>query len=127
MPKLARPRLVAMVAILPCCMLLLSASPMQAQARSSRDVPGLDLRVRPGDVPPDPSDLLAEEPMPDENAGGPFATPEAMAAADRVQRSEIPDRRRGLNALQAGQGSFLSEFLENKTIPLFRVTVEPPF
>lgn len=126
MPNLATTRLVATATMLPCCAFLLLAAPSQTQARPSPLPPNLDLRVQPGDVQPDTDDLpIGVQGVND--VGGPFATPEAMAEADRMQRTEIPNRRRGPGAVQPGEGNFLQDLLQNKTIPLFRVTVEPPF
>ena len=126
MPSLATTRLVATSTLLSCCALLLLAAPSHAQARPNPTPVKYDLRVQPSDVQPDAGDLPAEA-LGSDDPGGPFATPEAMAEADRLQRTEIPNRRRGSNAVQPGEGNFLQDLLQNKTIPLFRVTVEPPF
>lgn len=99
-----------------------------AEAKPDPRLAGLDLRVRPGDVGPG-----AGPPLPDASAlapppAAPFDTPEAVAEADRVPRAEIANRRRGGNGPPiGGDGGLLQELLENKTIPLFRVTVQPPF
>ena len=49
---------------------------------------------------------------------------------DQAQRAEPPKRRLPgsgpLDSVTGNQG-VLKDLLENKTIPLFRVTVEPPF
>jgi hypothetical protein len=98
-----------------------------SQARPQRDLATVDLRVRPGDLKPAPRPLvpyaapeLDEEPV--------YALSEQVEATDRARRSEIPDRRREQNLLDIGsEGSLLEELLENQTIPIFWVTVEPPF
>jgi hypothetical protein len=88
----------------------------------------LDLSVRPGDLRPMP---LASLPVLDEPKGAVeahmLAPTDPVAEIDQVRRTEIPDRRRAQSGLEFGDSNLIQELLENKTIPLFRVTVEPPF
>jgi hypothetical protein len=56
-----------------------------------------------------------------------LAPTDPVAEIDQVRRTEIPDRRRAQSGLEFGDSNLIQELLENKTIPLFRVTVEPPF
>jgi hypothetical protein len=87
----------------------------------------LDLRVQPGDVAPPPPPLLPDAPVPP--ALGRQSVPEIVSEVDQVQRVETPQKREGrgpLGSLSSDEG-VLKELLENKTIPLFRVRVTPPF
>lgn len=97
--------------------------PQAAAARQKADAASLDLRLRPGDLrlPPLPSPRRpsGEEP--------PLDQPRSAAETDRVERALIPQRHRGGELFLVGDGGFLEELLEDSTIPLFRVTVEPPF
>lgn len=102
------------------------------EARPERGLSRVDLSVRPGDLklPPTPkpmAPLVSTEPA--TAAGEPvYALSDQVEATDRVRRGEIPDRRRLQNGLGIGPDSgLLAELLEDQTIPLFWVTVEPPF
>jgi hypothetical protein len=102
--------------------------PSVPQARQQRNLAGLDLKVRPGDVAAGPAAAASVLGEPAARvAASPFDTPEAVAEADRVPRAEIPNRRRGSDGNSFADSGVLQDLLENKTIPLFRVTVEPPF
>ncbi len=104
--------------------------PTPSFARPQRDLARVDLRIRPGDLKPAPE---ARRPLVPFAASAPagqpvYALSDRVEANDRVRDSEIPDRRREQNLLGIGsKGSLLEALLENQTIPLFRVTVEPPF
>lgn len=97
-------------------------------ARSAPDLAGMNLRLEPTDVVP---------PAPPEQPRVPVAAnlhgqsvPEIVGEVDKVRPAETPNRRAPgsgpLGNLTVGEG-MLQEFLENKTIPLFRVRVAPPF
>lgn len=97
------------------------------EARPQRELATVDLRVRPSDLKPAPRPLVPyAAPELDEEPA--LALADQVEATDRVRRSEIPDRRREQNLLGIGsEGSLIQELLENQTIPIFWVTVEPPF
>lgn len=99
-----------------------------AVARPQPKPARLDLSVRPGDVLPMPAASL---PMLDEPKraveASMLAPTDPVGEIDQVRRTEIPDRRRAQSGLEFGDSNLIQELLENKTIPLFRVTVEPPF
>lgn len=125
--QLQRSRRRATACGLVLAVLALSLPP--AEARPQRDLGRIDLRIRPGDLKFAPSHrplVPYAAATADEEAA--YALAEQVEATDRARRSEIPDRRRDQNLLDIGSdGSFLEELLENQTIPLFWVTVEPPF
>ncbi len=108
------------------CCVALAAGP--ALARSAPDLSEMDLRLSPSDV------AAAHPPR---LPGGPVAprmhgqsVPEIVGEIDQVQRPETPNRLEAgagpLGSLSADEG-MLKELLENKTIPLFRVRMAPPF
>jgi hypothetical protein len=99
-----------------------------AAAKPTRDLSTLDLRLAPGDVTPTAPPTVPEPGSP----RAPYAqnTPEVVREVDQVRRTGTPNRRDSgsgpLGGL-AGDDGVLQELLEDKTIPLFRVRVEPPF
>ncbi len=101
---------------------------LPASARSAPDLAGLDLRLQPSDVvsalPPGLSDTPVPPRMHDQSV------PEIVSDVDRVAETPTPNRRvagtDALGDLSFGEG-VLQDLLENKTIPLFRVRVAPPF
>lgn len=99
-----------------------------ADARPQPKPTRLDLSVRPADLRPMPATSL---PVLDEPEGAVeasmLAPTDPVTEIDQVRRTEIPDRRRAQSGLEFGDSNLIQELLENKTIPLFRVTVEPPF
>jgi hypothetical protein len=109
---------------------LLAGTAMPAAARQNFDMRDLDLDVRPGDfaAPKRPPFVTpAPAPAPDSAGSGTPVLPEVFDEVDRVERRDIPNGPRGTPlGSQAGDG-FLEELIEGKTIPLFRVTVQPPF
>ena len=87
----------------------------------------LDLRLRPGDVVLPPEAPAIEPAVPAPSAQ---SVPEVVGEVDRVTEPETPNRQAaGTGPLGelVGEDGLLKELLENKTIPLFRVRVEPPF
>lgn len=107
--------------------LVLAVAPV-AEARSAASQPSLDLRLQPSDVRPSPVPQLPEiSAAPDVRAQN---VPEVVGEIDRVKPSVTPNRRdpgSGPLGNLGGDGSMLQELLENKTIPLFRVRMAPPF
>ena len=99
------------------------AGATQAQRLSS-----LDLRLGPSDVAPPEAAPLPSAP---EDADLQHQNlPEIVGETDQVQRSSVPQKRMpGAGPFESLSGSqgMLKELLENKTIPLFRVSVPPPF
>jgi hypothetical protein len=88
---------------------------------------GLDLRLKPTDVAPPP-------PPPYRSVTGAPSTEElatdAAGTLDQAPQTQTPNRRRaGSGSLDtfAGDDELLKQLLEDKTIPLFRIRVEPPF
>jgi hypothetical protein len=107
---------------------LLATPAMPAAARQSFDMRELDLEVRPGDVaapkrPPFANPLPAQDPA----GSSTPVLPEITGEVDRVERHEIPNGPRGTPLGSEAADGFLEELIEGKTIPLFRVTVKPPF
>jgi len=103
-------------------------APAVAEARQTTERAAIDLKVRPGDL----RRSAAPRPLPSVGAvpaGEPAEVDlrNPVEETDRVQRIETPNQRHGGNGIQLGGGGFLQELLEDRTIPLFRVTVEPPF
>lgn len=105
-----------------------------AAARSAPDLAGLNLRLQPTDVvppaPPGPPRVpVATNQHDPRNLHG-QSVPEIVGEVDKAKPTETPNRRAPgsgpLGDLTVGEG-MLQEFLENKTIPLFRVRVAPPF
>lgn len=99
-----------------------------AGATQAQRLSGLDLRLDPKDVAPPEAGPLPGAP---EDADPQKQNlPEIVGEIDQVQRSAVPQKRMPgagpLDNLSGSQG-MLKELLENKTIPLFRVTVPPPF
>ena len=96
-------------------------------AATTRGMAGLDLRLRPGDVVLPPPEAPAIEPaLPAPSAQ---SVSEVVGEVDRVTEPETPNRHAadtGPLGELVGDG-LLKELLENKTIPLFRIRVEPPF
>lgn len=109
---------------------LVQALPAEAAKRPEAALEGMDLRIRPGDLRVPAVPLLlrplatqASELLPFE-----LELPSVVEATDQVERTSIPNRRRGDDgAPVSGEGGILEDLLENNTIPLFRLTVEPPF
>jgi hypothetical protein len=116
-----------LAALLASC-LGLAAMGTPAGATPASGVPSLDLRVQPGDVALPPPPLLPDAQVPP--ALGRQNVPEIVSEVDRPQRTETPQRQKAgagpLGSLSSDEG-VLKELLENKTIPLFRVRVAPPF
>ena len=99
-----------------------------AGATQAQRLSGLDLRLGPKDVAPSQAAPLPSAPEDadpqDQNL------PEIVGEIDQVQRSSAPQKRMpGAGPLEnlSGSQGMLKELLENKTIPLFRVSVPPPF
>ena len=98
------------------CLALTAADP----SRAAQDLSGLDLRLKPADVapsPPPPFRSVTDAPSSDELETNDVAT------LDQAPQTETPNRRKTI----AGDEDLLRQLLENKTIPLFRIRVEPPF
>ena len=99
-----------------------------AAARSAFDLSQLDLRLNPADVAPETPPLVPRGPVRPNMHGQ--SVPEIVGDVDQVRQTETPNRRVAgtgpLGNLTADDG-VLKELLENKTIPLFRVRVTPPF
>ena len=98
--------------------------PPLAAAATARP-PRLDLKVAPSDVAPaEPRPALPDEP----DAKG--TQPDAITEIDRGRHGETRGRvtaKTGtLDGFALGDG-LLQDLLEDKTIPLFRVKVAPPF
>jgi len=111
------------VAAVAVCLALIAAEPGSA----AQDLSDLDLRLKPADVAPPP-------PPPYRSVtGAPSADELAADGADMLDRGpqiQTPNRRKaGGGALDtfAGDDELLKRLLEDKTIPLFRIRVEPPF
>ncbi len=111
-----------------CAGLLVAGGTLPASARSAPKLSTLDLQLRPRDVAP-PELLesgIGDAPV----SAGSQNLPEVVGEVDQVQRAEPPKRHLSgwgpLDSVTGDQG-VLKDLLENKTIPLFRVTVEPPF
>jgi hypothetical protein len=99
-----------------------------ANARPQPKPARLDLSVRPGDLRSMPAASLPVLGEPERAVEASMLAPtDPVAEIDQVRRTEIPDRRRAQSGLEFGDSNLIQELLENKTIPLFRVTVEPPF
>ena len=115
-----------MTATLAACVIAFAAVP--ALARSAADLSGLDLRLNPSDVAPTPPPLLSRGPVAPRTHGQ--SVPEIVGEVDQVKQAETPNRRAAgtgpLGDLTADEG-LLKELLEDKTIPLFRVRMAPPF
>ena len=86
----------------------------------------MDLAVRPADVRLKPPVVVFEPAFEEPEVPG-VGPANPVAEIDQVDRTEIPDRRRAKSGLEIGDSDLLQELLEDKTIPIFRVTVEPPF
>jgi hypothetical protein len=111
----------AALLIIPAMIEPVDARPQPKPAR-------MDLSVRPGDLRPMPSASLPVLDEPKRSVEASMLAPnDPVAEIDQVRRTEIPDRRRAQSGLEFGDSNLIQELLENKTIPLFRVTVEPPF
>ena len=99
-----------------------------AVASPAPGLSGLDLRLTPSDVaPPEAAPPLNSAEDADLHRQN---VPEIVGEIDQVQRSEPPQKRTpGTGPLEnlSGSQGMLKELLENKTIPLFRVSVPPPF
>ncbi|MFO1047671.1 MAG: hypothetical protein U1E52_07205 [Geminicoccaceae bacterium] len=95
-------------------------------AYAASELQGLDLRLNPGDVRP-----AAPPPYRSVAKAEPEAQPEtdSVAMLDQGPITRAPNRRKaGTTSLESltGDEDLLKELLENKTIPLFRLTVEAP-
>lgn len=99
---------------------------LPALARPQPKPQRIDLSVRPADVRLQ-RPVAVLEPVVEEPAIPGVGPADPVAEVDRVARTEIPDRRRARSGLQLGDSGLLQELLEDQTIPIFRVTVEPPF
>jgi hypothetical protein len=123
----ARAGRVAAVTPIVLAVLLMAAG--SAGARQKTDLSGLDLEVRPGDVGLPPYRPLAERLLPPEKRStpDPYRLPGLVDEPDRLQRTEIPNQRHGQGGSDTGDGGILEELIENRTIPLFRVRMQPPF
>lgn len=112
--------------LLAACAAALAAVP--ALARPAADLSELDLRLKPADVAPPPAPLQPREPTDPPTRAQ--SLPEVVSEVDQVRQSPTPNRRApGTGPLDdlGGNDGLLQELLENKTIPLFRVRVAPPF
>ena len=114
----------SMVLLLFC----LSMAALPTAATSQPNLAGLNLQLSPADVAPTPSPLISEARVPPKMHEQ--STSEIVGDVDQVRQTETPNRRVAgsgpLGSLTADDG-VLKELLENKTIPLFRVRVAPPF
>jgi hypothetical protein len=103
-------------------------APAVAEARQTTERAAIDLKVRPGDLrrsaAPRPLPSIGAAPVSEASQVDPR---NPVEETDRVQRVGTPNQRHGGNGIQLGGGGILQELLEDRTIPLFRVTVEPPF
>lgn len=101
---------------------------VSAAASPTVDLSQLDLRLDPADIAPAPPPLLPQGPLPPRMHGQ--SVPEIVGDVDQVRQAATPNRRAAgtgpLGSLTADEG-VLKELLENKTIPLFRVRMAPPF
>ena len=106
----------------------LSMAALPAAATSKPNLAGLNLQLNPTDVAPTPPPLITEARVPPKMHEQ--STSEIVGDVDQVKQTETPNRRAPgsgpLGSLTADDG-VLKELLENKTIPLFRVRVAPPF
>lgn len=99
-----------------------------AHGRSAPDLSELDLQLKPADVAPPPQPLQPREPTDPRTRGQ--SLPEVVSEVDQVRQNPTPNRRTsGTGPLDdlGGSDGLIQELLENKTIPLFRVRVAPPF
>jgi hypothetical protein len=101
---------------------------LPAGATSASQPAKLDLRLTPTDIAPAAPPRLPQATVaPRMHDQG---VPEIVGEVDRVKQTETPNRRLAgtgpLGDLAIGEG-MLQELLENKTIPLFRIRVAPPF
>jgi hypothetical protein len=105
----------------------LLTGPAVAVAKPASGLSGLDLRLSPNDVAPPQPPVLPGSPEP--SALHRQNIPEIVGEIDQVQRSDAPQKRTVTGPLESlsGNQSVLKELLENRTIPLFRVSVPPPF
>jgi hypothetical protein len=110
--------------IVACCLALLTGG-TQASARTPPAIDQLDLRVHPADVTPPPPPLDAQLPPVPEAAPGADDPPDPVEEVDKVAPRPIPNRQLGqttrLGEFAGQEGGVLQDFLERKTIPLFRV------
>lgn len=95
-------------------------------AYAASELQSLDLRLNPADVRP-----AAPAPYRSVAKAEPDAQPEtdSVAMLDQGPITRAPNRRKaGTSSLDSltGDEDLLKELLENKTIPLFRLTVEAP-
>lgn len=100
-----------------------------AGATQAQRLSGLDLRLGPKDVAP-PAEATPLPSAPEDADPQDQNLPEIVGEIDQVQRSSAPQKRMpGAGPLEnlSGSQGMLKELLENKTIPLFRVSVPPPF
>lgn len=111
------------LAAIAVCLAATASEPSAA----AQELPGLDLRLKPGDVAPPP-------PPPYRSVTGAPSTEElatdGVATLDQGPQTQTPNRRKaGTGSLEtlAGNDELLKELLEDKTIPLFRFRVESPF
>lgn len=109
---------------------LATLAALAVEPASSREASAhapLDLKLRPGDVAP-AAGHEAVRSRQDVPAMGEDRRPWAYAveSVDQVERQEIPNQPRlAEGELEVGGSDFLKDLLENRTIPLFRFTLQP--
>lgn len=95
-------------------------------AYAASELRGLDLRLNPADVRPAAPPPYRSVAKADSDVQ---AETDSVAMLDQGPITKAPNRRKaGTSSLEslAGDEDLLKELLENKTIPLFRLTVEAP-
>jgi hypothetical protein len=107
--------------------LLVAALSLSAQAKTAPNLSALDLQLKPADVaPPPPStpEVIADD------AGSAQTVTSVVRDVDQARERPTPNQQAAstgpLGKLTADD-NLLKELLENKTIPLFRVRMAPPF
>jgi hypothetical protein len=108
--------------------LVLSIGSASVSARSGPNLSDLDLSLEPTDVAPPQSSPTAE--LGSIRGRSAQTTSEIVGEVDRAKSNPTPTRMApdlGPLSSLAGDEGLLKELLEDKTIPLFRIRVEPPF
>lgn len=107
--------------------LLVATLALSAQAKTAPKLSALDLQLKPADIAPPPAStpkVVADD------AGSAQTVTSVVRDVDQARERATPNRQAAgtgpLGKLTADDG-FFKELLENKTIPLFRVRMAPPF
>ena len=104
-------------------LVLVAAQPSGA----AQDLSGLDLHLKPADVAPAPPPRYRSVTAAPSDAE---LETNDIGTLDQAPQTEAPNRHKtnaGSLETIAGDEDLLRQLLENKTIPLFRIRVEPPF